>query len=429
MPIADPPPAQYAEAKTYYLDYITDLPQNAGLAPAPDFKTMQYYCAKPENLAMDDAMGGPGNISWEWTLTSEDVEGNPVIREYDLVGPWRSWWRLRCGSTVIESGPILDYGGKMGDQFVRAAGKTFEAYLPMWQYPFDPRPDHVNDYRYDNTFINDEAAGSGDPTPTGLVYQANNRDVLLIAYDLLRKTMNGVSNRMLFDLAALNNTVGIKTNFQYTLGDDSGMDSALSNLVAIGEGFDYWISWDMAFKVGSPYRYGSSLSPNISYFLDVDTPGLISLDYDDPGIQGTHVLGRGAGLAVQTQMGSAFGYEQAQEVYSRLDVAYDYGDIRNQTQLNNMTKKSLSIIIDPLRELTVIIDPAAMIEAGIDYWGTFRKGRAIYVTVDTGFHNLNAPYRIKNWSLADENNTGNMQVTLTLDRIYPQVADFGNPDI
>lgn len=433
MPFTDPPTGAAAVADTYYVDYITDL---TDAPPNPDFSEASYYCTHPENLQMDDTIGDIGNASWEWSYSALDVEGNPILRESDFIHPWRSWFRVRYGTTVIMAGPVVRTNATIQDQFVKIAGQTWEAYFPRWQFPFDPRPDHVNDYVYPNTFIGNEdsghvfsAGGSGTPTPTGLCYQAQNRDIVLIARDLLIQIRDAVPDRMQMEFGEFETPVGITTNFQYTLGDDSGIDSTLSTLTGVGEGFDYWVGWDRTVHVGSPYRYGNPLSPTISYTIVVTTPGLLEFEYENVGIQASHVLGRGAGLAAQTQMASAFGYAASQDQFSRLDISFDYGDVRNQTQLDNLTKKSLSLVINPVRDVPVTIDPAQIIAAGDNYWSIFRKGVCIFVTVDTLFHPVNAPYRLRSWSAGDNQDTGNFEVQLSLDRIYPEVADFGNPDL
>jgi hypothetical protein len=436
MPITDPPTGDAALPGVYYIDYFRTLSMSP---PDPDFGSRAYYCARPENLSMDDSMGGVGNASWDWSFSALDVEGNPIVvisPGEDFIHPWRSWFRLRCGNTVIMSGPIVGTSAKLGEESVKIAGQSWEAYFPRWQYPFDPRPTHVNDYRYPKTFIGNEdpghifgAGGSGANTPQGLAYQAQNRDLALIARDLLVQIRDAVPDRLHMDFTDLATPVGITTNFQYTLGDVSSIDSTLTSLTGIGEGFDFWVGQDRIIRVGSPYRFGSALSPSIAYFIDVNTPGLLEAEYQNQGIQGNHVSGRGAGLSSQNQMGAAYGYAASQDEFSRLDIAYDYGDVRNRNQLERLTKKSLSLIINPIRDVPITLDPAAIIDSGINFWATFRRGVALYITIDTLFHQIDAPYRLRGWQASDSENTGNFEVNLTLDRIYPTVADFGNPSL
>lgn len=431
MPFTDPPPPEISQDGIYYLDYYDGL---TSIPPNPDWNTEQYITTFPENLQIDDAIGGTGNCSWQYSFTALDAEGNNVLPTddtEDFIHPWRSWWRLRCGATVIAAGPVTGTNSKLGEDFVSIAGQSWEAYFPRWQFPFDPRPDHVNDFRYPKTFVGNEdpshgagAGGSGANTPGGLAYQANNRDVALIARDLLVQIRDSVNDRLYMNFAELQSPVGIATNFQFTLGDSSGIDSAITTLTGIRDGFDLWVGWDRHVHVGSPYRYGTNANPDIAYTITVDTPGLLSLEYENAGIQGNHVIGRGAGLASQTQLGAAYGYVPSQDEFSRLDIAFDYGDIRNRSQLQDLTKKSLSLIINPIRHVPVTLDPALI----PDYWNIFRKGRAIFVAVDTGFHKINAAYRLTGWSAQDNEDTGDFEVNLTLERIYDTVSDFGNPD-
>lgn len=429
----DPPPSQYAVDGVYYLDYMDTPAPGRGDAPDPDWSVLPYVCTYPENLAADDSMGGAGNCSWQWSLSANDVEGNPVMTGDTFIGPWRSYWRLRCGNTVIGSGPITGINIKLGDDFMSVAGQTWEAVLARWQYPFNPNSrDNLSLYSFEKALIGNETSPgpTSDNTPPGLAYECFQRDIALIAHDILVTVRDTVPDRLWFNFGDLNNPIGIKDNFQLSWGDDTSMDSFVNSLGGTGEGFDWWISWDRKFNFGSPYRFGSQMAPNINAFIDVDTDGLLDLEYDNNGIQGTHVLGKGAGFATQTTLMAAYGYALAQSSYTRLDISFDYGDVRNRASLVNKTKKSLALIIDPIREVPISMDPAVWDAANSGtFWGTFRKGVAIYITVDTGFNQIDAPYRLKSWSLTDENNTGNMVVALTCERIYPQPADFGNPDL
>lgn len=418
MPFSDPLDSSIAVDGVYYIDYSTNADGTIG---DPDFAS--YYCALPENLEFDDAISGPGNCSWEWTLGAEDMEGNPIL-SHNFMGPMRSFFRLRCGNDVIMAGPIVGLNSRYSDQFMKVAAKTWEHYYERYQFPFDPRPDHVNDYRFDNTFQGNEApTPTGNPTPTGLVYQAYNRDIALIAHNLVRRGVHDVANRLNFDVNEYTNPVGIRTNYQFTLGDSSYISDILNGLASTGEGFDWWIgSADRVNHIGSPYRYGSNMSPSTVYNITKDMPGLIDLDFNNDGIVASHVLGQGAGLASQTQLGSAFGSQAAQDVFHRLDASYDFGDVRNRDQLEHKTQKRLALDGQPAHQVTVTLDPAQI----SNFWSTFRKGRAVYVLMDMGWHLIDASHQILSYSCKNpgQNETGAMEVDLTLKRIYAiQVSD------
>lgn len=418
MPFTDPPDPSISVDGVYYIDYSTHAD---GTLADPDFGT--YYCALPENLEFDDMIAGTGNCSWEWSLSANDLEDNPIV-SHNFIGPMRSFYRLRCGSDVIVAGPVVGVNSRFSDQFMKVAGKTWEHYFERYQFPFDPRPSHVNDYRFDKTFVgNEDSPPSGDPTPTGLQYQAFNRDVALIAYNMINRAVNDVPNRLTFDIHMIYNPVGIRTNYQFSLGDTSYLSDILNNLAGINEGFDWWFGpSDRIMRIGSPYRYGSNMSPSIFYNIVSDMPGLIDLDFNNDGVLGTHIFGQGAGLASQTQLGSAFGSTDAQNVYNRLDQSYDFGDVRNRDQLENLTRKRLALDCQPVHEVTITLDPAQI----PGYWTTFRKGRAVFVLMDMGWHQLNAPFQISSFSVKNPNDTesGAFEVDLVLKQIYAlQVGD------
>src|SRR5215475_16235090 len=116
MPITDPPTGDFALDGVYYVDYISDL---VDASPDPDWSVESYWCTKPENISADDQIGDSGNCSWEWTFSADDVEGNPILRsDTDFIHPWRSWWRLRRGTTVISSGPVISTNTKLGEEII-----------------------------------------------------------------------------------------------------------------------------------------------------------------------------------------------------------------------------------------------------------------------------------------------------------------------
>lgn len=419
--ISEPFPPEADVADQYFVDISTD------------FAFGTFICFKPENLNFDDAIGGTlgggvGHCTWENSFTSRDVEDDLIVSE-DYVEAWSHYFRLRYGSFVIMSGPITQVGGNYGDQFVSVGGSTWEVYFTRWEYPFDPRPDHVNDFQFPNTFIGNEITASGDPTPTGLVYQANNRDLELIVGDIFINVMTTVPYRFQFGIDT--GTLGIRTNFQYTLGDDSTIDSFMSNMASIGDGFDYWIGReDLTLHFGTPFRFGNPTSPYTVYTVLHDMPGMLDgyPQYVDTGIAGNHVLGLGAGLAVQTQLGSAYGWVTSQNTYSRLDTSQNYGDVRNQDELNAMTRKLLSLSVNPVHAIQVAVDPSIFTqETSIPFWPTFLKGRAVQIICDMLFHKINSPQQIMSYTCAvtDE---GVATVTWTFREIYAEPSDFGNPE-
>lgn len=425
MPFNDDPTGDAALDGVYYIDL--DHWDDVGLFT-------DYIVTFPENLTFDDAINGAGNVAFEYSFSALDIEGNqilnhdgqadPGISPY-LTGPWWSWYRLREGPRVIHSGPITNMHLAHGNQFLSLAGKTWEVYFSRWEYPFDPRDGHLYDWAYNKTFQGNELTASGDDVQgTGQVYQAFNRDTVLILIDLLTNGMVALP-RIQFDLVGMPNS-GIRTNYQLAVGDDTKFDQIIDGLASTGVGFDYWITHDQKLHTGTPHRYGHPQSPIVSFYLDNTTPGILNLEWDDQGVVATHVLGRGAGLATGTTLGYAVGYGAAQDTFTRLDESYDFGDVRNRDQLEGKTRRQLALDLDALITVSLTLDPH---QIGTDFWTTFRKGRCIHVYYDLYFHIVNSYHQIKGYS-ATVTSEGNVSVDFDLERIVPD-HDYtvGNPSL
>jgi len=397
-----------------------------GTLADPDFTDGSYISILPENLSFDHKIRGVGNCSWQVSFSATDLDNNPIVSAHDLFGPWRTYWRLRYGSTAIIAGPITSWNTKRGSDFMSVVGKTWEAYFDRWEYPFDgrddPYPGHINDYQHLNTYVGDELVGSGAPTPTGLAYQANNRDVLRILSDILSEIQN-VPNRMTFDISALTALSGVKTNWQLSLGDSTKFMQIINEFSDLSNGFDWWISHDRKLYIAVPYRFGDPSAPTIWLTVDDTLPGIDDLDFENSGPVATHVRGSGAGLATGTTLSRSYGYAPAQDEFSRLDESYDFGDIRSYNQLIKRTQKQLSHDLQPQHSIPISLNPNEI----ADYWASCRIGRAIYVDIELIAHRIDSAQRIISFSCSPDNN-GNASVALTLEQIYDLSYNAGSPE-
>jgi len=414
-------PTVSADGK-YYIDLSAD----------PLFAPGNFVSTYPEQLAFDDQIGnglsnnGVGNCSWQYSLSALDQDGGTVVTGHDFIGPYRTYYRLRYGNVVIQAGPTVSWTTILGSDIMSVAGKTWEHYLERWMYPFDGRtnPDHTQDYKFTNTFQNDEITGSGVLTPAGLVYQASLRDVIRIFSDIFSTTMN-VPNRQIFDISNLASLSGVKTNYQLTLGDTSFMNSLITSLAGIGIGFDWWISHDKKIFWATPYRYGNNSSPTIIYTFDgsddAHTPD--DLEFTNNGPAATHVEGTGAGLATATTLARAYGDSTNQIVFTRLDQNYDFGDVRNVDELIAKTQKQLSLDLNPQHIIPLKVNPARI----SNFWSTFRKGRAIYINYEMIAHKIDSPQQLVSYN-ATTTDEGEVVVDFTLKQIYNTVATAGTAE-
>lgn len=410
----------------YYVDLGSD----------PDWSAGSFISVYPENPEFDGMIRGAGNLSFEISYSAEDQDGNLVVTDpsppdyVPFIGPYRSYYRLRCGNICIQAGVITQTSTTLGSDFMSITGKTWENIWERWQFQFDPRDAHVNDYVFANSFQNDELVASGTQTPTGYVYQAGHRDVISIWSDLMSEMMNGVPYRIRFDISNLAGLSTVKTDYQLSLGDSTTLASLIDQLAGTGQGFDWWCSWNRKVYWGSPYRFGPTSAPSIFYYVDstdFDSGFLDSMAFTNSGVEATHVLGKGAGLASQTQLGRAYGYGPAQVAYSRLDADYDFGDVRNVSQIVSKTQKQLGLALQPKHEIPFTVDPGLYPSGPMSFWSEWRTGRAVWITMPMGYHRIDSAQQLKSYS-ARMNNEGNITVDWTIEQIYDTDPNIGTAE-
>lgn len=398
------------------------------LGPDSDFTPGSFISCYPEQLTFDDAIRSIGNCAWQITFSALDQDGALVVTP-DFIGPYRSYFRLRYGNAAIMAGTIINVHTKLGDDFMSIAGKTWEHYFEREYYPFDPRatpsPGHIADYSQAH-YEGNELTPSGSLI-TGLAYEAHNRDVILILGDLLSEIQNSVSYHMVFDISTLvaSGVTSLRTNYQLAWGDTSYVNSIIESSLQVGQGFDWWITWDRKIYWATPFRFGNPASPVIIYTFDgsddAHTP--MNLEFDNIGPAFTHLFGTGSGLATQTQLGAAVGDTLNEASFHRLDGTVSFGDVRNYASLLAMVRRAYSMGIQPVHNIPLSVNPADI----PDFWTTFRKGRAIYINYDLGYHHINSPQQIKSYS-AKTDDAGNVTVDFTLDQIYDINYDYGTPE-
>lgn len=414
----------------YYVDLSTD----------PLFSPGTFTSVYPEALEFSSAIRNIGNCSFQLSYSSLDQDGAPAVvmpvapEWVPFIGPYRNYYRLRCGNIAIQAGVITKTGATLGADYMSITGKTWEHILERWQYPFDPRtnPDHTQDYQFTNAYQNDELIASGALNGgSGQAYQASNRDVILIWSDIMSQMMNSVPNRIIFDISQLASGLStIKQNYALALGESTSMWKLISEWAETGQGFDFWVSWTMKVYWASPYRFGPTSNPNIFYYLDsndTESGFLQDFTFANNGPSATHVLGKGAGLATSTQMQRAYGSGANQIEFSRLDETYDFGDVRNAVDITSKTRKRLSTAIQPQHEMTFSVTPGSYLTGEMDYWATWRTGRAIWATIDLGYHRVDSAQQLKSYQAKMDAN-GNVDCEWTIDQIYDTDPNAGTAE-
>jgi hypothetical protein len=383
---------------------------------------------------------GVGDISFELSFSATDQDGNPSVTAPVNVadpntarpswvpkyGPYRTYFRLRYGDVAIIAGVITNTSSTKGSDFMTLTGKTWEHFLEKWIYPDDARMawSLANLYVFPNSFTGNEIGlGLGHATPSSLVYEAANRDVIYILSDIFSETMN-LPYRVIFDISTLAGLSGVKSlYFTYNWGDTSTINGLFDTLSSIYPGFDWWISQDMKIMWSSPYRFGSPDAPYLFDNIADATPG-IDIAFNNNGPVATHVLASGSGLATPQVLRRGMGSPSNESFYSRFDTAVDVGDVRNIDEMNAKTQHELVVDVQPQHEIPLTMYPAQYSPDERTYWANYRVGRAIGMTMDFFYHKVIEPQQLVSYQ-ASLSNEGEAVVNWTLQQIYKYSTTAG----
>jgi hypothetical protein len=376
---------------------------------------------------------GVGNIGFQLSFSAVDQDGNPAVTApvnaatssvarpswVPKYGPYRTYYRLRYGDVAIMAGVITNTSSAKGSDFMTLSGKTWEHFFEKWIYPDDARMAWglANLYVWPNAFTDNETGiGAGHATPSSLVYEAANRDVIYILRDLLGETMF-LANRVTFDISSLSTLSGVQAiYFTYNWGDTSTIDGLFTTLSQIGQGFDWWISQDMKVLWGSPYRYGNPDTPFLFDSLTDTSPG-VDVTFNNNGPIATHVLASGSGLATPQVLRRAMGSPANEAFYSRIDTAVDVGDVRSVNEMVRKTQHELVVDVQPQHDIPLTMFPGQYSGGERTYWATYRVGRAIGMTMDFFYHKVVEPQQLVSYQ-ASLTSEGEATVNWKLQQIY-----------
>ena len=317
------------------------------------------HSIEPENLHFAQNNSAPHEISYEISLDNPVVlEENTV--EGDAIGEYQHDWQLwRNGVAMDEmAGIITSVHSNQGTNMLEVAGKSWLHYLDRRFYPFDP----LDPYAYRLS-----------------AYQV---DVTSIIHDMI-SAVQAQPNSLQYDLSDLVSRTTYVDNMRIEFGDTEMILSKISTMAEGKPGFDFACSSTRQFQLFYP-EFRDPTDPNqLAGYLFVQNdpeipateaiPGvadgaLYEADWSSGGPAGTHILGLGAGLA--SKLGSAWGSQDAQQIFRRLDMSIDFGDVPNRAKLDRLTKGALRAGIGPIRDAPVKVLP----EKVVDFWNRYRPG-------------------------------------------------------
>lgn len=330
------------------------------------------HTVEPQDLHFALNNSAPHDISYNVNLDDPVVAESNTL-EGDFLGEYQHDWELlRDGKPMDQmSGLITGLHSHQSDGVIEVTGKSWLHYLDKRFYPFDP----LRPYAYR--------------------FSAYQQDVTDIIHDVI-SAIQAQPYSLQFDLSDLVGQTTFIDNLRIEFGDT---ESILSKINALAEGrrpdcFDFYVLTEhltgqqqinKRFRVAHPDyigNFGSSPTNPITYLYvptDPDVPateaaanntdpGIYDADWTSNGPPGTHILGLGAGLAFK--LGAAYGHQEAQEIFRRLDFSIDFGDVPNRNKLDRLTQGALRAGIGPERDAPVKVIP----EKITNFWEKFKPG-------------------------------------------------------
>jgi hypothetical protein len=373
--------------------------------------TTVIQTVNPENLHLVLNDGEVSTIDFELTDTALDTSGNPVIQGFNYFSPWENGWRLRYGPfIVIASGLISSVNLAYGRPFLAISGVDWLGYLNRRFWPFDGRRPHWLDY-----------CDTGHTPPLGFSYSdhADVADILTTMLDIVLARPNSVP--LTYTLAP----TGIVKNFQLSLADNTKILDIVKNVCSLGAGTAFEITHDRIFRIATPTWYGdpdaianNPADGNLIYTFDDAGPPL-QLDFTNSGPAETHIQGEGDGTTGRNVV--CKGNIENQEVFWRLDEAYQFDDAITRTQTDDRVEEKFAFDLNPIHQIPLVADPHVVDTIISDgyFWTNFKPGRAIWIdlVLGNGFHHIQSAHHIAAMDCQFDNQ-GGCRVSIQQNQIY-----------
>lgn len=358
------------------------------------------HSIRPENLKFTLNKKPPHNISYEMSLSRPEVSP-------DFIGPYRTDFELKYGSTTIMAGMHTSVNLGINSDVIEITGKDWWHYLELRHYPFDPNTPHPPAAWPGST--RDYVIGS---PAAGLVYETN-ADVAVVIKNLLDQTL-GRPNSLAMTYPTLTTSLGIPSHFSLSAADTTMIAGHIDSLSEIDPGFVYECLYTKEIRLYSPQKYNTDVWDTPAHAIHIfDTDeGIIDLDYTNNGPAATHWLGTGGGTG-DLRLGAAKGLPANQAVYRRIDGTEDYGDLPNRDIVVARTMSDLKVYAQPQHDIMLTVDPQFI----SNFWSIFTAGQAIWIDIDLDAHHIDSAQEIMNME-CEVSNEGDAKVVMGCDQIY-----------
>jgi len=378
---------------------------------------------EPEALDFTWNLGqqGPHTVQYELSMQHAELHHG---RWLNKLGPYFTDFELFRDNRKIMAGMHVALSqGNVEDDAVTIGGKDYLHYLEKRHYP---------SYSYDDLYIDlIETELDLPPAPRIWVEQ----DISTVVSEMLTETRDIDSYSLDFsvDVPTFGQTIPY---YRIDMGDTEMLLSKIQTMSRAWYdlGFDFEMTPAKVFKL-YPREYDPSFSPIWGTLPngngDPNPPGFVDVGFTNQGVEGTHAMGIGSGIAVKGIANSH--YRNNSAFYRRIDMIADVGDYGPDPHgdpikmLKALTNSAISVGANPFKEVELTLKPE---EIG-NFWKTespgFWPGRYIYLDHDLIWHHLDSLFKITSVRVQVDNERDELATIGLNQKVEFNIVD-GYPD-
>lgn len=397
----------------------------------------EYSLGQPEVEIRNSEPGGfSGELALSQTRRGSDVLG--ITR--DQFAPYSANFELWRGSALITDGMLTSANLNFNRDTVLIAGKDWKHYLQRRIYPFTPEDYITYNAQAKHSFFDQwpkkwpKKALPDDPEAPAVPIKRIVRDILVsMRTGVPVDFSTPAAERQALPAAPgtpnivwnIDPTGGPTARYKIYPGDQTTIYDHIQKLSELSEGFE----WDITplgreFRMWIPKKFTSNVPVYHWRATDDETLGSFTeFDWTNDGPEGTYLLGLGSG---RHKIGATWTYRPSVDLYGRLDLVYDYGEMQDYATILSKLKDQNDL--HPQKKLSVaLLNPEFL---GLNFYTGGRPreliGNTIRVTHDfLPYHLVDAYFSVNSIKWSVDYST-NETVNLELMMIYePETGQSG----
>lgn len=325
----------------------------------------EYTLANPE---VEIRNSEPGGFSGEIALGQLNVNNLPLTRDEFI--PYETYYQVRrvtaSSSEIVSGGMLTSMNLNFNRDTVLIAGKDWLHYPQRRLYPFNPESyvtfaTGTKHSYWDKWPKKWGVTKGGTPIKTPVDCSNVIRDLLLsmkkgIPIDQFSSGADRIAPDDPYTPPIVWNipNTGTLVTHQINPGDQRTIFDHITLFSEMRDGFEFDIDpVSLEFKLWSPSKWSDDVPVYVFQpTANAESAGqIVDFDWTNEGPEGTYLYGLGAG---ESKMGRVWTTDVNQAAAGRLDLLYDYGEVRDrdvilqrlkdQNDLWNQKKLSLSIL-------------------------------------------------------------------------------------